>query len=57
MFVHWIAEQLKLKLQKDINNSRFLCVLSDGSTDAGNIENEIIYLRYIKEGIPYTCWN
>ena len=32
----------------------FLC-LSDGSTDAGNIENEIIYLHYIKEGsIPYT---
>ena len=31
----------------DIKNSRLISVLSDGSTDSGNIENELMYLLYI----------
>ena len=54
MFVHWIAERLKQTLQEDVNNARFLSILSDGSTDSGNIETEIVYARYLKDGVPNT---
>ena len=54
MFIRWIAEELKLSLQRNVRKSRFLSILSDGSTDSGNIENELIYIRFINNGEAVT---
>ena len=35
-----------------MKNCRFLADLSDGSTDAGIREREIVYCCYVKEGNP-----
>ena len=47
-----IADDTKSDLKFDVANARFLAVLSDGSTDAGILEEEAVYLRYVKNGIP-----
>ena len=54
MFVRWIAEELKREFRRDIDASRFLSVLADGSRDSGNIENELICMRYVKDGEAIT---
>ena len=57
MFIKAISETL----QESIYFSRheklylvFVAYLSDGSTDAGIREQEIVYWRYVKEGNPVT---
>ena len=53
-FVSSIAEDIKSDLKSDVEDARFLSVLSDGSTDAGILEEEIVYIRYLKENAPVT---
>ena len=53
-FVSSMAEDIKLNLKSDVEDTRFLSVLSDGSTDAGILEEEIVYIRYLKENAPVT---
>ena len=53
-FVGYIADDLKMELKSDINNCRFVSILSNGSTDKGILEEEIIYARYVKDGVPHT---
>ena len=52
-FVSSIASDLKSEVYRDIRNTRFVSILSDGSTDKG-ILGEIVYTRYIKHGRPVT---
>ena len=51
-FVSSIASDLKSEVYRDIHNTRFVSILSDGSTDKGILEEEIVYTRYIKHGRP-----
>ena len=53
-FVQSIASDIKEDLKTAINDCRFVSVLSDGSTDKGIIEEEIVYVRYVKDGEPHT---
>ena len=39
-------------LQKDLANAHYFCVLSNGSTDSSVIEEEIVYLLFLKSGKP-----
>ena len=51
-FVFTIASDLKS--DRYICDSRFVSILSDGSTDKGILEEEILYARHIKHGKPVT---
>lgn len=58
LFIRWITKQMKQELVTEIKNSPFMSILSDGSTDTGVLEQEIVYVRYIdvKEMIPVTTF-
>lgn len=45
---------MKQELVTEIQNSPFMSILSDGSTDTGVLEQEIVYVRFVvvKEIIP-----
>ena len=49
-FSGFIAEIERQKLVSDINNSKFLTIICDGSTDSGVQEEEIVYVRYCNSG-------
>lgn len=50
-----IAAVEKKRCQKEIENARFLCVLSDGSTDKSITEQEAVYVRFTgSNGRPST---
>ena len=53
-FVQSITEDIKGDLRSSIKNSRFVSILSDGSTDKGIIEEEIVYVRFVEDGKPHT---
>ena len=54
MFIKAISETLQESNSVDMKNCRFRAYLSDGSTDAGIREQEIVYCHYVKEGHPIT---
>ena len=47
LFVNTIATEIESELSSLIDNNRFTSVLSDGSTDPGVTEQEIIYCRLL----------
>ena len=54
MFVKTISKTLQESTSVDMKSCRFPANLSDGSTDAGIREQEIVYCCYMKEGNPVT---
>ena len=48
-----MAEDIKGDLRSSIESSRFVSILSDGSTDKGIIEEEIVYVQFV-DGKPHT---
>ena len=44
MFVHYIAQDLKLQLLDSLSN--YFSIQSDGSTDSGNTEEELFFIQY-----------
>ena len=54
VFVSSIAKDIKWDLKCDIENARFVSVLTDGSTDSGILEEEIVYVRYLHNNKPTT---
>ena len=54
-FISSIGNTLKGDLKETfINSACFVSVLSDGSTDSGVVEQEVVYVRYLDSGIPKT---
>lgn len=55
LFIRWITKQMKQEL---VTDSPFMSILSDGSTDTGVLEQEIVYVSYVdvKEMIPVTSF-
>ncbi|XP_033758057.1 zinc finger protein 862-like [Pecten maximus] len=54
-FIEHIANSEIEKIKKDVMESRYFSVLSDGSTDSSITEQEAVYIRYIgPEGKPQT---
>ena len=43
------SETLKDETIEDLRKARFVSVLSDGSTDKGIVEQELVYVRYISQ--------
>lgn len=46
MFIKMIAEQMQVELMNEIKTTRFVFVLSGGSTDSGVLKKEIVYVRF-----------
>ena len=50
-FTHFIAESQRQELVHALNSTNFFSILLDGSTDAGNIDNELLLVMWFdKEG-------
>ncbi|KAI8492929.1 hypothetical protein Bbelb_295260 [Branchiostoma belcheri] len=54
IFVDYISLGMKKELRSSLQESDFVAVLADGSSDAGNIEEEVIQIRYLKDNIEPT---
>ena len=50
IFTHAIALHERQKIRQAIENSPFVSILYDGSTESSITDNEIIYLRYARHG-------
>ena len=48
-FVSSIANDMKNNLGHHFSNTCFVSILTDGSTDSGILEQEIVYVRYSNE--------
>ena len=46
VFSHFIAEGQRQELLGSLSTSRFYSFLMDGSTDKGNVEDELVVIRY-----------
>ncbi|KAL3060907.1 hypothetical protein OYC64_009173 [Pagothenia borchgrevinki] len=53
-FVQAIAEVEKDRVSEDLKTSRFFALMGDGSTDISVTEQENVYVRYVKDGLPTT---
>ena len=51
LFTHYIAEIENEKVASTLSSAKFVSVLSDGSTDAGVTEKEIVYARVCEAGV------
>ena len=51
LFVNTIANEMESELSSITDNNRFISVLSDGSTDAGVTEQEIIYCHLLDKRV------
>ena len=50
-FTHFIAESQRQELVHALNSTNFFSILLDGSTDAGNLDNELLLVMWFdKEG-------
>ena len=45
-FIHYIAESQRQSFLEGFSNSNFYSFLMDGSTDAGNVEDELVLVQY-----------
>lgn len=50
--IHTIAEVLRTKIVSEINESSFMTLMADGTTDKNGIEVYSIAFRYIKNSVP-----
>ncbi len=44
-FIHNIAEADRRRVEQKVMNTRFLCIMGDGSTDVSITEQENVYVR------------
>ena len=54
-FISYIAQVEKGKIQSTVSDSRFMSILSDGSTDSGIVEQEAVYIRYVNKKGRSVC--
>ncbi|KAJ1202324.1 hypothetical protein NDU88_006124 [Pleurodeles waltl] len=53
-FIRCEADILQQDIKKIVSNSRFICIIVDGSTDSAIIEQETVLVRVVSNGKPYT---
>ena len=46
-FTDSVADVIKNSLVKDLTNARYFSLLTDGSTDAAEIEKELMYVLFV----------
>ena len=50
LFTSYIAKTEMDALIEECTTAKFVCLLSDGSTDLGTAEQEMVFVRYVTEG-------
>lgn len=50
IFIKFIAEVERIKLRNKLSDTKFVSLISDGTTDSSITEAEIVYIRYSKCG-------
>lgn len=55
-FIRCEADILRQDIRKIVSNSRFICIIADGSTDSAIIEQETVLVRVVNGGKPYTLF-
>lgn len=50
IFIKFIAEVERIKLRNELRDTKFVSLISDGTTDSSITEAEIVYIRYSKCG-------
>ncbi|XP_072015069.1 zinc finger protein 862-like [Amphiura filiformis] len=54
-FIDAVADESRQDIKDEINDAQFICILADGTTDRGVIEQENVYVRYAdKDNTPKT---
>ena len=53
-FTSSIAKTLRQKTAADLHKTRFVSVMSDGSTDTTIVEQEVVYVQYVDHCNPVT---
>ena len=53
-FIDAINHMFKEELKTVLSNAHMFSVLCDGSTDSGRIEEEVFYVRFVRNGEPET---
>ena len=54
LFIEHIANVMRSELCTKLKASRFFSVMCDGSTDSAVLEQELIYVRFIDNGLPVS---
>ena len=54
VFVMYIHEAMFARMKMAVASSKFFSILSDGSTDSANVQEEIVYIRFHQDGRPTT---
>ena len=47
-----IGKLAKEDLAAEIGKKNYISVMADGATDAGGIENETVFCRFVQDGRP-----
>lgn len=47
-----LGKVFKEQTVSEVNQSNYISVIADGATDAGGLENETVFCRYLKDGQP-----
>lgn len=47
-----IGKLCKKGLTAEVNSKNYISVMADGATDAGGLENETVFCRFIRDGRP-----
>ena len=47
-----LGKMFKERTAREINKSNYISVMTDGATDAGGLENETVFCRYVLDGCP-----
>ncbi|KAJ1152664.1 hypothetical protein NDU88_005439 [Pleurodeles waltl] len=55
-FIRCEADILRQDIKRIVSNSRFICIIADGSTDRAIIEQETVLVRVVSDGKPYTLF-
>ncbi|XP_069063832.1 gem-associated protein 7 [Pleurodeles waltl] len=55
-FIKCEAEVIRQDIKDIVLNSRFVCIVADGSTDNALVEQETVLVRVVNEGKPYTVF-
>lgn len=55
-FIKCEAEVIRQDIKEIVLNSRFICIVADGSADSALVEQETVLVRVVNEGKPYTVF-
>lgn len=56
VFSQYIAEDIRQSNVSKLTASRYISILVDGSTDRSQKEKELLYAKFLDDGVPRMCY-